>query len=175
MMMQMLAAGGIPLLTDGVRAPDWDNPRGYFEFEPVKRTRQDPSWVPIAVGKAVKMVTILLRDLPPDFEYRVILMYRDPKEVLASQKAMLDRRNQTGAEASDERLKSLFQKELERTRQWMEAQPNFRALQVAHGDCIGDPAVVTGSVNLFLDGKLDVPEMTRVVDGALYRKMADRI
>lgn len=176
MMMQMLAAGGMTLLTDGVRAPDWDNPRGYFEFEPVKRTREDPSWVPTAVGKAVKMVTMLLRDLPPSFDYRVILIYRDPEEVLASQKAMLGRRGRRGAGAADERLKGLFQKELERTSQWMEAQPNFRMLTIAHRDCIADPTAVASSVNAFLDGKRDVLNMARVVDGTLYRnKMAGRI
>ena len=34
--MKMLGAGGLPLLTDGVRVPDDSNPDGYFEFEPVK-------------------------------------------------------------------------------------------------------------------------------------------
>ena len=34
-MMQMLGGGGMPLLTDGVRLADEDNPRGYFEFDPV--------------------------------------------------------------------------------------------------------------------------------------------
>ena len=64
MMMQMLQAGGIPILTDNVRQADDDNPRGYYEFEPVKRTKQDPSWLNAANGKAVKMVYLLLRDLP---------------------------------------------------------------------------------------------------------------
>ena len=36
-MMQILERAGIPLLTDGVRSADLDNPRGYHEFEPVKR------------------------------------------------------------------------------------------------------------------------------------------
>jgi hypothetical protein len=175
MMMQMLAAGGMPLLTDGVRAPDWDNPRGYFEFEPVKRTREDPSWVPIAVGKAVKMVTVLLRDLPPGFDYRVILIYRDPEEILASQKAMLGRLGRKGAEAPDEQLKDLFQKELERASKWMAAQPNFRTLAVSYRDCIGDPVAVAGSVNAFLDGKRDILKMAGVVDGTLYRKIAGGI
>ncbi len=35
LMMQMLAAGGLPALTDGARAADADNPRGYLEFERV--------------------------------------------------------------------------------------------------------------------------------------------
>jgi hypothetical protein len=32
MIMQMLAAGGMPILTDGRREADDDNPLGYFEF-----------------------------------------------------------------------------------------------------------------------------------------------
>ena len=60
MMMQMLAAGGMPVLTDGVRAADPDNPRGYFEFEPAKRTAADGAWVGEAVGKAVKLVHLLV-------------------------------------------------------------------------------------------------------------------
>ena len=36
MLMQMLAAGGMGVLSDGLRAADEDNPRGYLEFEPVK-------------------------------------------------------------------------------------------------------------------------------------------
>ena len=55
MMMQMLAAGGMPVLTDGERDPDPDNPRGYFEFAPVKRTAQDARWLAGARGKAVKV------------------------------------------------------------------------------------------------------------------------
>ena len=60
MMMQMLDRGGLDVLADGVRVADEDNPRGYYEFEPVKRTKQDDSWLTQAAGKAVKMVHLLL-------------------------------------------------------------------------------------------------------------------
>jgi hypothetical protein len=33
MMMKMLEAGGVPIMTDGVREADRDNPKGYFEVE----------------------------------------------------------------------------------------------------------------------------------------------
>ncbi|MGK7933677.1 MAG: tetratricopeptide repeat protein, partial [Microcystaceae cyanobacterium] len=33
MMMQMLAAAGIPVMTDGVREADESNPKGYYEYE----------------------------------------------------------------------------------------------------------------------------------------------
>ena len=35
--MQMLAAGGMPVLIDGERQADADNPRGYYEWERIKR------------------------------------------------------------------------------------------------------------------------------------------
>ncbi len=35
MMMKMLQAGGLDLLTDEIRTPDEDNPKGYFELERV--------------------------------------------------------------------------------------------------------------------------------------------
>ena len=41
MMMRMLESGGMPVLTDLIRTADDDNPNGYFEFEAVKRTKQD--------------------------------------------------------------------------------------------------------------------------------------
>ena len=41
LMMQMLAAGGLPLLVDEQRPPDEDNPHGYFEYAPVKASARD--------------------------------------------------------------------------------------------------------------------------------------
>ncbi|MBA7643071.1 hypothetical protein ES703_50781 [subsurface metagenome] len=114
MMMQALEAGGMPILTDNIRKSDQDNPKGYFEFEPVKKTKDDPSWVQVAAGKAVKMVYRLLYDLPHDYEYRVIFMNRNIAEIMASQRAMLERTGQQGANISDEKLTQLFEKELEK-------------------------------------------------------------
>ena len=68
MMMRMLDAGGLPALTDNIRTADEDNPRGYYEFEPVKKTKEDASWLERAPGKVVKMVYRLLYDLPADRE-----------------------------------------------------------------------------------------------------------
>ena len=41
MMMRMLEAGGVELIVDGVREADEDNPRGYYEFERVKKIKED--------------------------------------------------------------------------------------------------------------------------------------
>ncbi len=89
MMMQMLAAEGLPPLTDGVRTADESNPEGYFELEAVKHLDKAPSseadalaWLANARGKAVKILTPLLQYLPETHNYRVILMLRPLDEVV---------------------------------------------------------------------------------------------
>jgi hypothetical protein len=69
LMMQMLEGGGVPAVTDNVRAADVDNPRGYYEFEKVKRIREDASWLAETRGRAVKIVSQLLYDLPSSERY----------------------------------------------------------------------------------------------------------
>src|SRR5438105_11884576 len=91
LMMQMLDNGGLEVVTDNVRTADTDNPKGYYEYEQVKKIKEDKSWVPGTRGKAFKMVSQLLYDLPATEKYRVIFMERDLDEVLASQEKMLQR------------------------------------------------------------------------------------
>src|SRR5688572_22859307 len=140
MMMQMLAAGGMPVLTDNARAADADNPRGYLEFEAAKRTARDAAWVAGATGKAVKLVHLLLPDLPCGYEYRVLFMHRDMDEVLASQQAMLERLRRTGADLSPERLADVFSKQLRRVRDWIAKQPGVSALDVHYRQVIESAA-----------------------------------
>jgi len=170
MMMRMIDAGGIPALTDNLRAADDDNPRGYFEFEPVKRTKEDPSWLALAEGKVVKMVYRLLYDLPADREYRVVFMQRNLAEVIASQNVMLDRQGKSAGPLSDEKLMGLFQVELSKADQWLRAQPNFRLLYVNYNAALQDPQPAVRAVNEFLGGDLDTQAMLRVVEPALYRQ-----
>src|SRR6516165_1289807 len=91
LMMQMLDHGGVPVVTDHIRSADTDNPKGYYEFEQVKTIKRDTSWLPATRGKAFKMVSQLLYDLPPGETYRIIFMERDLDEVLLSQEKMLTR------------------------------------------------------------------------------------
>ena len=169
MMMQVIEAGGIPPLTDHVRTKDEDNPQGYYEFEPVKRTRDDPSWVPAARGKVVKMVYLLLYDLPDEYEYRVIFMRRDLDEVLASQKVMLKRSGKQGAQVSDDELKELFKAQLKKFDQWIATRKNFSILSVDYKDMIAAPRAQCERLNRFLGGMLDLDASAAAVDPSLYR------
>ena len=172
MMMQALEAGGIPILTDNIRKKDEDNPEGYYEFEPVKKTKDDPSWVPGARGKVVKMVYVLLYDLPEEYEYRVIFMRRNIDEVLASQKIMLKRLGKQGAKVSDEKLAEFFKAQLEKFDRWIAAQKNFSILSVDYKDMITSPKAQCERINKFLGGVLDTDASTAVVNPSLYRNKA---
>jgi len=169
LMMQALNAGGMPVLADGLRQSDEDNPRGYYEFEAVKKTKANPAWVTEAQGKAVKMVYQLLYDLPEDHEYRVIFMRRDMHEVLASQRIMLERRGEQGANISDDRLAGLFQRDLDRIHQWLEDQDNMSMLAVDYNAMVKSPQPECHRVNAFLGGALDIDKMASVVNPSLYR------
>lgn len=169
MMMKAIHAGGIEPLIDHIRKPDEDNPRGYYEFEPVKKIKEDASWLLGAAGKVVKMVYRLLYDLPATQEYRVIFMDRNLSEVLASQKKMLERSGKSGGGISDEQMAALFKAELVKCHQWLAKQPNFRVLQVSYKDMITDPQNECEKISRFLDGGLDVQAMAASVDPTLYR------
>jgi hypothetical protein len=171
LMMKMLEAGGLPVLVDNVREADVDNPQGYYEFEPVKALKADTSWVAPALGKAVKMVYLLLKDLPEGYEYRVLFMRRDLDEVLASQKAMLDRMGKP-APLDDARMGALFRDQLAKFDEWVKARPNFRVLDVPHRGLLTDARPILAEVDRFLGGGLDLDAMARVVDPTLYRNRA---
>lgn len=170
LMMQMVEAGGIPALTDRVREPDEDNPRGYYEFEPVKQLRDDSSWLDAANGKVVKMVYRLLYDLPVDRDYRVVFMRRALDEVLASQEVMLRRLGKPSGEIDGERLAEIYRRELRDVDQWMGERRNFSVLDVEYRDVISDPHGVVAAVNRFLGDDLDTGAMLRVPDQSLYRQ-----
>ena len=114
MMMQMLAAGGIPPLTDGSRQADESNPKGYFEYEKSKQLGRNASWLHEARGKSVKIVAQLLSSLPSmkDLDYLVIFMERPLEQVVSSQHEMLRRQGKTGTILSDERLRNVFLRQI---------------------------------------------------------------
>ena len=170
MMMRMLEAGGLPVLVDGVRRPDDDNPHGYYEFERVKQLREDKTWLADARGRVVKMVSALLPELPDDHSYRIVFMERDLQEMLASQHAMLVRLGEPGDERPVEQQVAAFRRHVTSLFTWLERRPNFAVLRVSYNDVLADPAGQIARVNRFFGGTLDSSAMGAVVDRALYRQ-----
>src|SRR3990172_93617 len=98
MLMRMLEAGGVPIMTDRGRSADVDNPKGYFEYERIKdlEGETDKSYLREGRGKALKVISFLIKHLPDENDYRVIFMRRDLDEVLSSQDKMIQRLRTAG-------------------------------------------------------------------------------
>jgi hypothetical protein len=170
MMMKMLEAGGLPVLTDHIRVPNDDNPKGYYEFERVKKLPEgDTAWMDDAVGKVVKIITQLVMHLPDSHQYRVVVMRRSIPEILASQAKMLARRGETGGQVSDAQMTALFDKHLKQVYAWMDQQSNIEYIDVSYNETLADPTPTIERLRAFLGDDLDSAAMARVVDPSLYR------
>jgi hypothetical protein len=167
LLMQMLRAGGMPLLTDDLRPADAHNPRGYFEYEPVKRLAGDSSWVNATRGSAVKIIYRLLRYLPGEIEYRVVFLERDLVEVFESQQRMLRSKNDPAALQDRDQILSALSRELLKTREWLAHRPNMQVLTVPYVEVVRDPLKWSHQISRFLDG-LDTSAMAAAVDPALF-------
>ena len=177
MAMKMLQAGGLALVTDGQRAADADNPKGYFEDERVLKLAENPdrSWLRECRGKAVKIISFLLKDLPEDNVYKVVFMHRALAEVLASQQKMLDHRSEDD-DLGDDRMEEIYTEHLRTVKFMLGYRRHFEVLHVQHGEALLEPASMAKSLNDFLSGSLggdlDVEAMAAVVDPTLYRNRA---
>jgi hypothetical protein len=170
--MQMLHAGGIPAVTDGLRAQDDDNPRGYFEFERVKQLRSDNAWLDDAAGKAVKVIHLLLMELPDDRPYRVVFMQRDLREVVKSQATMLARSGRAGGGLPPERLMAVYEQQLKVVDAWLAARPGFKVLRVPYAELVRDPDAWVPRAADFLGRGLDRTAMHAAIDPTLHRNRA---
>jgi hypothetical protein len=169
LMMQLLAAGGVPVLTDNIRRPDADNPRGYWEWERIKRLPQEPNCIIEAEGMAVKVISQLLLGLPVGHDYRILFMERPLPEVVASQAEMIRRRGTTGPTLSEEALIAGFQAHLNQVNAWLRKKPNISVCTVEYHQVLRDARGVSEKLQRFLRRTLDGEAMANQVDTSLYR------
>jgi hypothetical protein len=170
LMMQMLAAGGMPILSDGERQADVDKPRGYLEWERIKQLPKDPACIAEAEGKAVKVISQLLLSLPPQYEYRVIFMQRPLPEIMASQDEMLRRRGTFDASEDNSVVARAFQDHLSDVYGWLNGKPYVKVGRVQYHAVLQEPKATAENVAKFLGITLDVEAMAQQVDGSLYRQ-----
>ena len=137
----------------------------------MKKTKDDPSWVDTACGKAVKLVYRLLYDLPTGHAFRVLFMRRKLSEVLASQDTMLERLgNPQAGQMNKEQFGGILSKELAPIEPWIEKQPNSTKLDVDYNQMIQNPDPHVDAIKRFLNDQLDRAAMIRVVEPTLHRQ-----
>ena len=169
LMMQMLAAGGLPVLSDGERKADTDNPKGYLEWERIKQLPKEPNLIGEAEGKVVKVISQLLLSIPDGHEYRVIFMQRPLPEVMKSQDEMLRRRGAYQPIADTSPIEQAFQRHLLDLNKWLAGKPNITVMRIHYHRVLREARAVAEEVAQFLGVPLDIAAMAQQVDGTLYR------
>jgi predicted AlkP superfamily phosphohydrolase/phosphomutase/tetratricopeptide (TPR) repeat protein len=167
MMMQMLVRAGLVPFTDGRRAADQNNPRGYFEHELATHLHEDNSWLSQAQGKVVKIIAQLLTHLPSGEQYWVIFMHRDMDEVIASQYSMLKSLGQMGTKLDKTQLARVYSQQLARVQTWLQLQLNVHVLAVQYADALKEPENTAARLACFLGKPFDELAATAVVESAL--------
>jgi len=172
MMMKILSEGGLSIVTDELRTADEDNPNGYFELESVKQMAVgNVAWLTDAGGKVVKVISALLEYLPSAYSYKVVFMEREIKEILASQRKMLARRNET-SQIDDAEMEAQFRKHLAVVKPWLVRQPNMEVIYVSYNALMSDPEPHCRRVLDFVGLDLDLSKMVAVPSKELYRNRA---
>jgi Sulfotransferase domain len=169
LMMQMLAAAGLPILSDGERQADVDNPRGYLEWDRIKQLPTDPSCIAEAEGKAVKVISRLLLSLPEGHDYRIIFMQRPLAEVLASQEVMLRHRGTAKPGADAAAIAAAFESHLREVHAWLDSKTYVRTLRIPYHEVLRSAKDIAQSLTRFLEIELNTDAMTHQVDATLYR------
>lgn len=167
LMMQMLHSAGIEALVDGKREADISNPKGYFEYEPVKGLQKNNDWLHLAKGKSVKIVAPLLKFLDPQYRYKVIFMRRNLNEIVTSQQIMIGKDANTLPVA----LLESYKKTVLSVDNWHRKEPGVEFLYVDYKEVIKNPDVAIGKVVEFIDPKLAVETMKGCIDKKLYRNV----
>jgi len=169
LMMQMLAAGGMAVLSDGERQADTDNPRGYYEWERIKLLPREPGCIAEAEGKVVKVISQLLFALPLARDYKVIFMVRPLAEVVASQAEMIQRRGTTGPALPDAAMIAGLQAHLNQVRAWVKNKPNLTVCDIEYHALLREPRATAEAVQSYLERRLDTEAMAGQVDLSLFR------
>ncbi len=174
LMMQMLEAGGLPPQTDGERPPDADNPRGYYEWEAIKRVGKEPTILDEEglQTRAIKAVSMILQQLPLNHEYKIIFMTRPVEEVVASQAAMIERLKTEGAEMDEDQLERGLAAHRDSVVKSLQGHPRAKFIEIDYPSLVRSPDEPIARIAEFLGPeRLPHPERMRpVIDDSLYRK-----
>ncbi len=174
LMMQLLEAGGMPVMTDRERGADIDNPRGYYEWKAIKQIAKKPELLDdeAVAGRAFKCISMLLPRMPEKHQYKVVFMLRPIAEVVASQQAMTTRLGTTGARLDSDQLARGLLAHCEEARRWAAAAAHIEWLEIDYPSLVSDPTPALARLVEFVGRELLPNEkaMAAVVDPALHRR-----
>ncbi len=163
LMMHMLWAGGLPVLTDSKRPADSSNPKGYWEWEAIKKLENHPQILSSAQGKAVKIISHFLPFLPEIYSYRIIFMRRNTPDIIRSQNKMLEKRGKSPGDLSDEQLVKIYNRLLAKSKHTLQSK-EIPFYEIWYEHIMKNPKAVTKDIVDFLGLPLNESAMWSVID-----------
>lgn len=167
LMMALLQKAGIPIFSDGKRAADNHNPKGYFEWEGLKQLPFGAE-LPDTKNQALKVVAPLLPYLPADRRYKVIWMDRPIFELVISQAKM----NGQSADLENFPFQKGQQLEAEKKRfqNWLDQQAHIEWINISYPKlCAKDGSTLLAQINAFVGRQISEDDWHLVVDPQLHR------
>jgi hypothetical protein len=168
-----LEAGGLKALSDDKRQADINNPRGYYEWEPIKRIGEKPDLLDdeAITDVAIKCISMLLPQMPAKHDYKVMWMTRPIEEIAASQTHMVERLKKA-AGLDGVSLRRALQAHCNEMRIWLAAAQNVEFIEIDYPTLVRYPERVLPRIGQFLSKKyLPYPEkMFAHIDASLYRE-----
>lgn len=173
LMMQMLVAAGMDAITDERRVADEDNPKGYFEWEHIKKIGDQPELLNKEEydGKVLKTISMLLKKMPQEHDYKVIFMVRPVQEIAASQTKMINRLGTAGAELEEVDLIRGLRDHRDKSLAWLRTAKHMDFIKVRYPQLMSQPEEVIAEITDFLgsDFLKEPQEMISAIDQSLYR------
>jgi len=170
LMMQILQAGSIPLMADGQRTADEDNPEGYHEWEDIKKLAKNPRLIEPAAGKAVKVISALLPSLPGMHRYKILYMVRPTAQVVDSQWAMLARQGKM-PKSEKTHLIEVQESHSRNIREVLKKSDRVEMLEIDYPELVADPQATLARVADFLGESFTLgPKVEACIKPALHRQ-----
>lgn len=167
--MQLLEASSIEVFSDKIRVADENNPKGYYEYEPVKQLHKKNQWLDDSKNKALKVVLPHIFKLPKRYKYKVVHMYRKVDDVLISQELMKKRLNPGYKTQYNFGLYQKFENELERLKKWYQSQPNVECLVLDYDQVVNKPELAAEKILQFTKVSTSIEQVASVVETSLQR------
>lgn len=164
LMMQIFAKSNLPILSDGKREKDINNPEGYYELEAVKGIVKDNSFLKQGFGKVVKIVAPLPMFLDKSLKYKVVFMRRDMDQILRSQEKMLEK-DQT---SEREKFRTIYEFHLKKTYSFLNDN-SIDYLDVNYNELVDNPEVQILKLKEFCAISTDINDLITVVKPELHR------
>ena len=166
LMMQILAAAGLPMLVDDVRKADEYNRNGYYEYSKVSAMKLDQSILKDAVGKCLKVYAAYIPNLPKKYNYKFIIMDRPMSALFPSLQRKYNRRDDFLEATKINQLESVFEKSIHH----ISKLPNAEFVSIGFDELIDHPATEISKLEKLLAVDLQPFNLNQIVEPNLRSK-----